>query len=115
VSEPEPFLPFDPLAVDVEWLRDWMSLLLEVEAMARELGLELGAGVLLPGERVLEAVDFRCWLCRRVFLKSQTDAEAVADFLARHPGEEMEPGKTFCGDCIDVMEAWAAGHPEEWR
>ena len=107
--------PVDPLRLDVEKLRDRAELLFEVEEIASKLGLQFGTDVLLPGERLLEAVDFRCWLCRRVFQRGWTDAEALAEFASRCPDEEMEPGKFFCGDCMTVMDAWAQANPEEWR
>jgi hypothetical protein len=104
--------PVNPLRLDVEKLRTRVHLLFEVEKLTRGMGF---GELLLPGERPLEAVDFRCWLCRRVFQRGWTDAEALAEFASRCPDEEMEPGKFFCGDCMTVMDAWAQANPEEWR
>lgn len=53
-----------------------------LRARARGL-LEAEEAGTVPDEPAA-AGEFRCWLCRRVFTKERTDAEAAAEFRERY-------------------------------
>lgn len=97
----------DPTTMSTEDLRFRARLLHAMDQAAERSGTP-GSLELVP----VEACDFICWLCRRVFRREWTNAEAAAEFRDKYPGEEMDDERDFCGDCVAVMETWDA-EPEE--
>lgn len=46
-----------------------------------------------------DAAMFTCELCRLIFRKERSDAEAMAEYVDRFPGFEQEDRSIVCDDC----------------
>jgi hypothetical protein len=58
----------------------------------------------------LEKNEFRCAMCKGIFVKGRSDEEAFSEHLQRSPNIPIEETEIICDICFVIINKWMNDH-----